>query len=191
MARTLLLLRTRMSGAALAGALAAAHTGLGCVLPADLEPAGADAGPSSPPVILSVAPADAFSPPGPIVVARESSPTMTLTARDIDIADSLYVRLFVDYNRPPDTPRPGREDCQGAPNGTTDRIVECDTDSLCTDIEEDDTSNHVLEAMITDSPFILGGDPLADSQPPFRAVADPLHAGYSFMSWVMRCQPAQ
>jgi hypothetical protein len=180
-----------MSGAALVGALAA-QPGLGCVLPADLEPAGADAGPSAPPVILSVTPADAFSPPGPIVVSRESSPEMGLRARDIDLNDFLYVRLFVDYKQPPDfAARPGRADCQLAPTGTAIRVITCETTALCTDIEEDDTSDHVLEAMISDSPFILGGDPLAMGQPEFRAVAEPTRAGYSFLSWVMRCQPAQ
>jgi hypothetical protein len=164
----------------------------GCVLPADLEPAGADAGPSSPPVILFATPADAYTIPGPILVSRDDSPRMSLTARDVDIDDNLYVRLYVDYEAPPDRlPRPARADCQQVPSGTAERIISCPTNALCSDIPADDTSNHVLEAMIVDRTFLLDGDPAAEMQKPFRAVDDPAHAGYSFVSWVMRCQPAQ
>jgi hypothetical protein len=161
--------------------------GPGCVLPADLEPAGADAGPSSPPVILVASPPD-FALPGPVLVSRENSPT----ARDVNVDETLYVRLFVDYAQPPDLqPRPGRADCQEGPNGTTERIIDCSTNALCSDIPDDDTSNHVLEAMIVDRTFLLDGDPAAEGQPPFRAIEDRVHAGYSSVSWVMRCQPAQ
>ncbi len=169
-ARLLLLLRNRMSGAVLVGALAG-QPGLGCVFPADLEPAGADAGPSSPPVILSAAPAE-FTPPGPVVVSRAEG-QMTLRARDIDIGDKLYVRLFVDYKQPPDfIARPPRIDCQEQDpgGGTMVRVILCETSSLCTDIDDDDTSNHALEAMISDRRFLPDGDPLAAGQEMFRAV---------------------
>jgi hypothetical protein len=178
-----------MSGVLLVGALAA-QPGLGCVFPADLEPAGADAGPSSPPVIVEVSPP--FAPPGPIVVSRENSPLMVLTARDIDVDDILYVRLFVDYGQPPDFElSPPRIDCklEGPGNGPFERIISCMTTTLCGDIDDD--GNHVLEAMIVDRRFLLDGDAEADGQPLFRAVTDAAHAGSSSMSWVMRCQPAQ
>jgi hypothetical protein len=190
-ARVLLRLRKRMSSALLVGALAG-QPGSGCVLPPDLEPAGADAGPSSPPVIQSASPPEVFAFPGPIVIDRLASPVMVLVATDNDVGDSLFVRLYRDYNRPPELrPQPPLADCQTPPTGTFERIINCPTNALCNQLAPDDTENHVLEAMIADREFILDGDPEAQDQPQFRAVADPTRAAWSMSSWVMRCQPVQ
>lgn len=190
-ARVLLRLRGRMSSALLVGALAG-QPGSGCVLPPDLEPAGADAGPSSPPVIQSASPAELFAFPGPIVIDREASPVMVLVATDNDVGDLLYVRLYRDYNRPPELrPQPPLADCQSTTTGTIERIINCPTNTLCNQLAPDDTENHVLEAMIVDREFILDGNPEAVGQPQFRAVTDPTRAAYSVASWVMRCQPVQ
>ena len=176
-----------MSGAVLVGALAGPPS-WGCVLPADLEPDVADAGPSSPPVVVGVSPPETYRLPGPIVVSREDSPLMGLIVRDNDVTDTLYVRLYVDYgaNGPMDA-RPPRASCLEAANGTTERRVQCMTLALCSDIDPDDTETHVLEAMVADREFLPDNAP-SMGQPLFRALADRERAGFSFVSWVMTCQ---
>lgn len=172
-----------------AGALVS-PVGLGCVLPADLEPAGADAGASSPPIILSATPPE-YAFPGPIVMSRENPPVMVLDAVDNDVGDSLYVRLYIDYGRPDAQPAFG--ECQSGPDeaGSRERTIRCQTNALCNPIDPEDTSNHVLEAMIADRPFLALGDPGADLQPDFRGLSDWTQAGYSLSSWVMQCGAPQ
>ena len=174
-----------MARVLVAGALVS-PVGLGCVLPADLEPAGADAGPSSPPVILSANPPE-YAFPGPIVVSRVDPPVMVLDAIDNDVEDSLSVKLYVDYGRP--APQPAFGECQSGPDegGSRERTIRCQTNALCNSVDLEDTSNHVLEAMIADRPFLPLGDPAAEPQPDFRALADWPRAGYSLSSWVMQC----
>ncbi len=180
-----------MCGALVVGALSA-QSGSGCVLPPDLNPTGADAGPSSPPVILSASPAESFAIPGPIVVSRENSPPMSLLALDNDVGDLLFVRFYIDYMRPPrNLPTPPVTDCQAPVGGTVERVIDCQTNSLCTPVGVDDTQNHILEAMISDRPFLLESDPQGAAQPDYRKVADFPLAGYSFTGWVMRCQAPQ
>jgi hypothetical protein len=189
-ARVLLGFLGRMTGALLVGTLAS-QPGSGCVLPPDLNPTAADAGPSSPPVVLSVAPADAFTPPGPIVISREDSPSMSLSTSDNDVGDFLYARLYRDYRQ--DAPTPALTDCQEPPDptGKLVRLLTCDTNALCSSLPPEDSSNHVLEAMVTDRPFLLESDPEGEAQPPYRRVADFPRAGYSYVGWIMRCQSPQ
>jgi len=190
-ARVLLFLSKSMSGALLVGALAG-QPGLGCVLPPDLEPAGPDAGPSSTPVILSASPPESFAFPGPITIPREDSQIMVLNAVDSDLVDSLFVRLYVDYNRGPRfVPTPALADCQAAPSGDQTRIIGCPTNALCTTVLGDDNTEHVLEAVIADRSFILDSDPEAFGQPQYRAVADSDRAAFSIRAWVMTCELAQ
>ena len=188
-ARHLLGSPTRMARVLVVGALVG-PAGLGCVLPADLEPAGADAGPSSPPVILSASPPE-YALPGPIVVSRVDPPVMVLDAIDNDVSDSLYVKLYVDYGRP--VPQPAFGECQSGADqaGSRARTIRCQTNSLCNSIDPEDDGNHVLEAMIADRAFLPLGDPAAELQPPFRALNDWPKAGYSLSSWVMQCGAPQ
>lgn len=181
-----------MSGALLVGALAS-QPGSGCVLPPDLNPAGADAGPSSPPIILAATPVE-YAFPGPITINREDSLPIGLDVRDNDAGDSLYVRLYRDYLRgqePVETP--ALADCQAGPNqnGDLDRHITCSTNALCNLLDPDDNADHVLEAMIADRRFIPDGDPEAALQPPYRALEDRDHAAWSFGTWIMRCRPGQ
>ena len=178
-----------MARVLVAGALVS-PVGLGCVVPADLEPAGADAGASSPPVILSANPPE-YAFPGPIVMSRLDPPVMVLDAIDNDVGDSLYVRLYIDYGRPDAQPPYG--ECQVGPDaaGSRERTIRCQTNALCNPVGEEDTGNHVLEAMIADREFLAMGAPGADLQPAFRGLADWPNAGYSLASWVMQCGAPQ
>ena len=165
-----------------------------CIIPPDLEPAAdvPDAGPSSPPVILSASPAPDFSFPGPIQLKRADARILALEVVDNDLGDSLFVRLYVDYNRAPtNAPTPPWADCQSASTNQAVRIINCPTNALCTPIGTEDTNDHVLEALVSDRPFILDSDPQAEGQDPFRAVADPVRAAKTLRSWLMNCEPAE
>lgn len=175
--------------------IAVAVSASACIIPPDLEPAddAPDAGPSSPPVIRSASPAPEFSFPGPIQLERADARILALEVEDNDLADGIYVRLYVDYNRPPiSMPTPPWADCQAAGNSLLSiRIVNCPTNALCTPIGTEDTTEHVLEALVSDRPFILDSDPQAEGQDPFRAVADPVRAAKTVRSWLMTCVPPE
>jgi hypothetical protein len=162
-----------------------------CLIPPDLEPSSQDAGSGSPPVILSAQPIE-FAFPGPILLERGDQRFLTLEVQDGDRTDTLFVKLYVDYNRPPaNLPTPSFNECQAAPNDMATRFIQCPVNSLCNPIDEGDQGDHVLEAMVSDRPFISDADPEAFGQPPYRAVADPEEASTSTNSWVMRCQPTE
>jgi hypothetical protein len=157
----------------------------GCVIPPSLEPDDGDAGPSFTPVILEAGPAPDFSFPGPVQLHRPDARQLSLALSDADVGDILYLRFYVDYGRV--APTPVLVECQAAPTGVRDRVVDCPVGPLCTPIATTDSGDHVLEAMVADRPFISDGAPEAAGQPAYRALADAGRAGWSLRSWVMRC----
>jgi hypothetical protein len=160
-----------------------------CLIPPDLEPASQDAGGGSPPFIVSAQPME-FAFPGPMILDHLDERTLSLEVQDADIQDTVFVQLYVDYNRAPtNQPTPSYANCQAPPNDTAVRLVPCDTNSLCNSIASTDQGDHVLEAMVADRTFILDSDPQAEGQPPYRALAEPQVASFNIYSWVMRCQP--
>lgn len=180
-ARTLLLFVPGMKAALLIGALGST-SGPGCVIPPELQPAGPDAGAGSKPIIVSASPPFAF--PGPFEVARQDSPAMSLLAEDPDVGDSLFVRLYVDYNRTtPPLPQPALAECSAVPSGALQRIVPCSTTTLCNQITDEE--DHVLEAMVADRSFLPGNHPDAILQPEFRAIET--GGAFTVSSWVMTC----
>jgi hypothetical protein len=189
-ARVLLLFARTMSGALLVGALAA-QPGWGCVLPPDLEPEGSDAGPSSPPVIVSALPAD-FAFPGPITVVREDiTQILTLTVEDNDLGDSLYVKFYRDYV-PITAPTPALVDCaEPGPSATRARTIDCRPVALCIGVPDTDEVLHVVEVMVSDQPFIADSEEEAFGQPTYRAVANVERAGHSLRAWSMTCGSSQ
>jgi hypothetical protein len=103
----------------------------GCVLPPSLSTSQADAGENSPPAILSAS-SDLVQlvEPGPVSFAMGTSSTLNVALRDADLTDTLYVRLFVDYNHP--DPTPARvAGCNANPTGKPDRTAICSLDGLC------------------------------------------------------------
>jgi hypothetical protein len=188
-ARVLLVLGRTMSGALLVGALAG-QPGWGCVLPPDLEPEGSDAGPSSPPVIVSALPAD-FAFPGPITVDDDLFNQITLTVEDNDLGDSLYAKFYRDYV-PITAPTPALVDCaEPGPSTIRARTIDCRINPLCIGVPDGDTTLHVVEVMVSDQPFISDSDPEAIGQDAYRAVANRESAGHSLRAWSMRCEGDQ
>lgn len=160
-----------------------------CLIPPDLEPASQDAGGGSPPVIRSAQPVE-FAFPGPVILEHGDMRQLSLEVEDGDTDDTLFVQLYVDYNRPPTSaPTPAYASCLAAPTESTVRLIPCDTASLCNSIATTDDTDHVLEAMVADRSFIFDSDPQAEDQPPYRALAQPQEANFNIYAWVMRCQP--
>ena len=100
-----------------------------CVIPPPLSNQQQDAGVNSPPAITKVF-GDQIElvEPGPETFARGTG-SLTISLRDTDLVDTLYVRIFVDYNNP--DPTPPRATCQAGSSKAADRTAICDISGLC------------------------------------------------------------
>ena len=154
-----------------------------CVIPPPGDFAEGDAGPSSPPVFVSAAPAEFAFPGGTLfTLDRNDQRRLALTLRDVDVDDTLYVRLYVDYGLPSQDAAKG--DCQAVPSSEQIRVADCSVFSLCNLVS--DTEPHVLEGMVADLEFLSDSDPQGVGTP-FRKL--PPTAAYSFRSWIFYCNP--
>ena len=155
----------------------------GCILLQDLEVESNDAGVSSPPVIESAG--TPFEFPGPFTLARDDVDSeISLTLLDNDTDDTLHVRLFLDYDI-----ASGAflvSDCTAPASGTRERVVRCPADRICTPLDSADTSQHVLEVVVTDRDWLTAGSPDAEAQPPLREIAP--DANRIIRGWSMSCQ---
>ncbi|HTM23045.1 MAG TPA: hypothetical protein VL172_21140 [Kofleriaceae bacterium] len=147
-----------------------------CVIPPPGDFASGDAGPSAPPVLLSAAPEE-FAFPGVMTLDRGDQRRLILTLRDVDVDDTLFVRLFVDYGLP--NQENSLSSCTALPTGEQTRVADCSTAQLCEPIT--DTAEHYLEAVVADREFLDEGDP------PFRAL--PETGASSARGWIMQCNP--
>jgi len=103
----------------------------GCVIPPSLS-IETDAGTvNSPPMIKSITSDQlAFAEPGPVFVERgDSAGNVSVTLLDTDVGDSLFVRIFVDYNLPDRLPP--RVACTAAPSTKPERTATCNMSGLC------------------------------------------------------------
>lgn len=148
----------------------------GCFLPPSLEPeTEADAAPNSIPVIVDFT----FPATRPLPIRKDVQEPVTLTVRDLDIADTVYVYFYVDYGLP--ELGPPLNECAGA-GGSIDRTLNCDLNSLCYRIPLPDTQVHFLEAVVADrerSTTNEQGDPINR--------AFPEGTGISYRAWLMSC----
>jgi hypothetical protein len=153
--------------AVLAGSIAVPMLAGGCVVPPPLDPdISADAGPNSPPVIVEARDSalNPLRPPTSITVVRGAVAMIGLTVLDTDAADTVNVRVFVDYDRDPLGPR---SECVAPPaaDGTSTRTTDCPTQPLC--LTGDTTSNpHLLEIEVYDRPLVLGSSTFRETTPP-------------------------
>lgn len=161
--------------------------GSACIFPPELQVGTFDAGPSSPPSITGAGPAPDFLFPGPMILDRQDTRTLSIDVLDIDLNDVIFARLYVDYGRP--NPEPAFAECQAAPTGEETRVLACPVNSLCNAIEDTDQGDHVLEAMVVDREFIADSAPEAEDQALYRAVSEFSRVRPAFDSWIMRCNP--
>lgn len=154
-------------------AIACTLSSSGCFLPPSLEPeTEADAGPNSIPVII-----DTTFTSNQVAIHKEGEdPPLTLTVRDLDAGDTVYVYFYVDYGLP--ETGPPLSECTGA-GGQHDRVLTCAIDSLCYRIPLPDNQVHFLEAVVADRERLLMGEP--------RNRAFPEGTGVSYRAWLMRC----
>jgi hypothetical protein len=145
----------------------------GCFLPPSLEPeTEADAGPNSIPVII-----DSTFTSVDVAIRKEGQDPLTLTVRDLDVSDTVYVYFYVDYGRNEEQGPPLGE-CRGA-GGQHDRVLTCEINALCYRIALPDSGNHFLEAVVADRERLLSGEPTNR--------AFPEGTGISYRAWLMQC----
>jgi hypothetical protein len=152
---------------------------VGCVIPPSLT-IGEDAGTNSPPAILSVVgDQQALPEPGPVVfdVGRTAG-TLSVSLIDTDITDTLYVRIFVNYNSPDRLD--ARVRCPPSSTGTAQRAVTCDLTTLCTDSDVGLQQNMTV--------VVFDRQPLEDgTDPAFQAMPAPGLSTSRF--YFLKCQP--
>ncbi|MDB4957625.1 MAG: hypothetical protein JWO36_5194 [Myxococcales bacterium] len=135
----------------------------GCVLPPTLGVEQQDAGTNSPPAITSVRiDLQDLAEPGPITVKIGSmAGSLTLGLIDTDLGDTLYPKIFVDYNSP--DPTPPRSTCTQSASDTAERGSTCPLAGVCTSTL---TGTHLLTIVVFDRPVLeTGVAPLYQAMP--------------------------
>ena len=155
--------------------------GAGCVIPPSLEVQDGDAAVNSPPAIVAVASDQQPLPePGPVLFDRGGTAgSLSISLIDTDLLDTLYVRIFVDYNLPDRLPP--RVRCTVPPNMTTTRTATCALSSLCA--VGDVGATRSMTIMVFDREPFEAGDPPFQQMPPGGLSASRFY--------YLKCQPAQ
>jgi hypothetical protein len=120
-------------------------------------------------------------------VFRDDLRSFSLTLRDEDVDELLFVRMYVDYQ--PGAPTNFVSDCTAVATGMAERQATCPAERLCDDIPNTDTESHPLDVMVSDHQFLPSGDPAAVGQPAFRAVAP--GGTPTIRTWLLKCEDMQ
>jgi hypothetical protein len=127
----------------------------GCILPPSLSSGEQDAAVNSPPAITAVrTDADILFEPGPVSLTRNSG-MINFELLDTDTADTLVVRVFIDYTI--EDPRPARAQCTAAPTGEAKRTVTCVAGAICQMADDGQTRN--MTVVVFDRPLLESGKP--------------------------------
>jgi hypothetical protein len=134
----------------------------GCVIPPSLSVDTTDAGLNSVPAIISVRADGVEIPEWQKVNFEQGAGTLNLVVYDTDLTDTLYPKVFVDYNDPDQTPP--RSTCTPAAGGRVVRTSTCSLIGLCqtSDIGQDRT----MQVLVFDREIIEGQLPLYQAMPP-------------------------
>jgi len=139
----------------------------GCLFPPDLSVADGDAGVNSPPTILAVRSDLEELPEGGSVVFEKGSGTINVTLYDTDVGDSLYVRVFVDYDVT--DPTPARSTCAAPctpPCTAIQRSATCDVATICTQDDVDSAEARFMTVQVFDREPLDAGTPAYKAMPP-------------------------
>src|SRR5512144_2827257 len=138
---------------------------VGCVIPPSLS-IGEDAGVNAPPAILLVtSDQQALPEPGPVLFdIGATAGNVSVSLIDTDLLDTLYVRIFVDYNLP--NRLDARSKCTAPPSTMPTRTATCPLNSLCT--MEDLGVQRNMTIMVFDREPIDSGA----GDPPFQAMPE-------------------
>lgn len=136
----------------------------GCVIPPSLSSNRVDAGANSPPMIVDVKSLNPLVEGSQVTIAVTNPDTFTLDLLDTDTDDTLYVRMFVDYNKT--EPTPVRVNCPpSATTRTPARTVVCNIMGLCA--PSDVGQARGMSIVVFDrQPLDDGSPPLYQSMPP-------------------------
>jgi hypothetical protein len=137
-----------------------------------------DAAANSAPTIISVRADLVELPQYSVVVFEPSASTLDLTLYDTDVADTLYVRIFVNYNIPNATPP--RSTARATVSGSVVRAVTVSMNGVCTTTEIGADPLPVLQIYIFDREVLDIGEPLYQ-----RVVPGGLYATQTFF---LRCE---
>jgi hypothetical protein len=140
----------------------------GCIIPPTLSVDVQDASIDSPPSITSVrSDLNELPEPGPVsFVAAPDAPgaTINLTLLDTDVGDTLYARIYVDYNV--GQPTNARSECLPAlSNGSAVRTTTCSASAICLQSDISTTPDHIMEIVVFDRMVLTGS-----AQPQFKAI---------------------
>jgi len=145
-------------------ALLAALVVGGCVIPPNLSVEDQDAGVNSPPAITLVSSDEKALPePGPVIFVRGTG-SLNLELLDTDVGDTLFVRVFVNYD-PLTNPSPPRSTCTAAPANAAKRTVTCDLTALC--LMGDSMKTDLVMSVV-----VFDRQPLENGDPPFQQMPD-------------------
>lgn len=137
----------------------------GCVIPPSLSVDTTDAGANSPPAITSVR-ADLVEFPqfSELVFEKgNNAGTLNLTLHDTDLDDTLYVKIFVNYNHPDATP--ARSTCQTA-GRTVVRTATCPMNGVCQTADVGADPLPVMQVFVFDREVLSDQLPLYQAMPP-------------------------
>jgi len=151
-----------------------------CVIPPSLSVGTEDAGVNSPPAILAVrSDTQEFPEPGPVPVERGAGAgSLSLTLLDTDLADTLYVRMFINYRVT--AADPARVTCTAPPPmpAAPQRTISCDASSLCPATGTDFDLSIV----------VFDREPLESGTPPYQAM--PPGGLKTSVFYFLKCQEA-
>jgi len=154
---------------------------VGCVIPPSLS-TGDDAGVNSPPAITSVtSDQQALPEPGPVLF--DVGPTagdVSVSLIDTDLTDTLFVRIFVDYNLP--NRFDARAKCQAPPTMKPTRTATCHLNALCA--TEDLGVSRSMTIVVFDREPLAPGE---GGDPPFQAM--PAGGLSTARFYFLKCQP--
>lgn len=134
----------------------------GCVIPPSLSVDTTDAGLNSPPAITSVRADGVELPEWEKVNFEQGAGTLNLTVYDTDLEDTLYPKIFVDYNNPDQFPP--RSTCTPAGGGSVQRSSTCPLAGLCQ--TADLNTERLMQIVVFDRSIIEGVFPLYQAMPP-------------------------
>ncbi len=139
----------------------------GCVIPPDLSVSNGDAGVNSPPAILAVRSDLVELPEGNSFVFERGPGSLNVTLYDTDVSDTLYVRVFVDYDFA--DPTPARSTCTAPcspPCTTVQRSRTCDLAALCTQADVMSANELFMAVQVFDREPLEFGSPRFKVMPP-------------------------
>lgn len=139
----------------------------GCIFPPNLSVADGDAGVNSPPAILAVRSDLEELPEGGEVVFEKGTGTLNVTLFDTDVSDTLFVRVFVDYDVT--DPSPARSTCTAPcspPCNAVQRSANCDLGALCTTDDVLSGGKRYMGVQVFDREPLEAGTPRFKAMPP-------------------------